>query len=64
LFQFDNLASPIKFITIDFIGSKSSNIDIAFDNFNASAVVVPEPSIYAILFGIGALALVTLRRRR
>ena len=62
LFQFDNLTSPIKFITIDFTGSKTSNIGIAFDNFNAS--VVPEPSSYAILFGVGALALVTLRRRR
>ena len=60
-FGFDALANPITHITIAFTGTKTSNIGLAFDNFNA--IEVPEPSTYAAIFGALALGLAAYRRR-
>jgi len=52
---------PIHFITVEFIGSKTDGIGLAFDNFQTA---VPEPSTYAAIFGAVALGLAYLRRRK
>lgn len=64
-----SIASPgdlvaIRFITINFIGTKTTGIGLAFDNFNAVGSVIPEPSTYALLFGLTAITAAHSRRRR
>jgi hypothetical protein len=54
----------IKYITIEFTGSKNNGVGLAFDNFNATAAtIVPEPGTFALLAGMLALTSVMLRRR-
>jgi len=60
-FIFDNLTADLAYITIEFTGSKTSGIGLAFDNFSAD--VIPEPSTYAAIFGALALGLAVYRRK-
>jgi len=62
VFSFSGLAAGIAKITIDFTGSKTSGIGLAFNNFNPTGAV-PEPSAW-ILGGCGFLSLTAIKRRR
>ncbi len=60
LIEFNAGSDQIDRIEITFSGTKTTNLGLAFDNFEA---VVPEPSTYAMLAGLAALGLAVLRRR-
>lgn len=47
---------------VDFIGTKADGIGVAFDNFNPTGIVIPEPSS-VLLFGFAASALAFSRKR-
>lgn len=57
--------TPFDRIEFEFIGSKTRGVGLAFDNFNTSALSVPEPAALG-MFGLGALLIglfAGLRRR-
>jgi hypothetical protein len=56
--------TPIQYITMEFIGTKTTGIGLAFDNFDGAAVVVPETSTYALILGGLVLGIVAYRKRR
>lgn len=57
--------SSFGFAWLSGTGASGATIDAQFDNIEYSVIsVVPEPSSYATLFGLGALGYVTFGRRR
>lgn len=62
LVAFDAGDELISHVIITFTGTKTDNVGLAFDNFEAT--FVPEPSTYAAILGLAAIGLVLLRRRR
>lgn len=62
LVAFDAGTDEITRVEITFTGTKTNNIGLAFDNFDPENI--PEPSFYAAIFGVGALGVAWLRRRR
>ncbi len=61
VFKFTSLDSAIDHIDIDFTGSKTSGIGLAFNNFSATSAVPIPGAIW--LLGSGLLGLVGIRRR-
>ncbi len=63
VFSFSGLSSGFDKLKITFIGSKTSGLGLAFNNFNPTAV--PEPAS-VVLFGLAtaAMAVLAYRRRR
>jgi len=57
-------ADVITRVEVDFTGTKTNNIGLALDNFNAEGIVIPEPSALGALFGFTALAFAATRRSR
>jgi hypothetical protein len=63
VFSFSGLSAGIAQITIDFTGTKTAGIGLAFNNFNPTSAAVPEPT--ACLLGMAGMAsLLCVRRRR
>ncbi len=57
--------SGFEFNRLEFVftGSKTHGVGLGFDNFNTSAVSVPEPGTLSLL-GLGLMGLVGIRRRK
>ncbi|MGJ8652920.1 MAG: hypothetical protein ACSHX8_06565 [Opitutaceae bacterium] len=51
-------------IVLDASGLAGAQSSVAFDNFRLSAVPVPESSTFAMIAGLTAIAITSLRRRR
>jgi hypothetical protein len=62
VFSFSGLSPGIAKITIDFTGTKTSGIGLAFNNFNPTGAV-PEPSAW-LLAALGFVGLTWMKRRR
>jgi PEP-CTERM motif len=63
VFSFSGLSPGIAQITIDFTGTKTQGIGLAFNNFYPTDAAVPEPAT-GLLFAGGASALLVWNRRR
>ena len=65
-FEFDpaDFNEPIRGLDVVFIGGKTQNIGVAFDNFQTGTTVVPLPAALPMLVGaLSALGYVSRRRR-
>src|SRR5436190_5480367 len=62
VFSFSGLSAGISKITIDFTGSKTAGIGLAFNNFNPTSAV-PEPSAWALMLAAAAARLMSNRQR-
>jgi hypothetical protein len=63
VFSFSGLSAGIAKITIDFTGSKTAGIGLAFNNFNPTGAV-PEPAVWTLLMSAAAAGFTSIRRRR
>ncbi len=61
-FAFTSLPDGVQAIRLTFIGDKTDNIGLAFNNFSATQAV-PEPTSL-VLMATGALGLMVYQRRR
>lgn len=68
LFGFKDLPDGVKSIRLTFVGEKTDNIGLAFNNFSptfaVAGSVVPEPSALALMASATALGLAAAARRR
>jgi hypothetical protein len=62
IWSFNRASSDIYSIQVEFIGGKTNNIGLAFDNFSPATSAVPIPATVW-LFGSGLLGLVGIARR-
>jgi hypothetical protein len=62
VFSFSGLSAGISKITVDFTGTKTAGIGLAFNNFNPTGAV-PEPSAL-LLATLGFVSLMSMKRRR
>jgi hypothetical protein len=60
-FSFSGLSAGIAEITVDFTGTKTAGIGLAFNNFNPTGAV-PEPATWTLLL-VAAVAMLTPSRR-
>lgn len=58
-----NLNLDDSSVVKDFDGNNFSGLGLSFDSYSGT-VAVPEPSTYALMTAVGALALASLRRRK
>ncbi len=63
VFSFSGLTAGIAKITVDFTGTKTAGIGLAFNNFNPTQAATPEPATW-LLATTGIAALSCLRRGR
>lgn len=65
VFSFSGLSAGIARITVDFTGSKPAGIGLAFNNFDPTNAVVPEPTgaIYVIVCAMASMLRHHRRRR-
>lgn len=62
MFSFSNLPLGVQKVRLTFVGTKTTGIGLAFNNFSPTAAV-PEPNAL-LLFGIGIVGVGMARRRR
>lgn len=62
-FSFSSLPSGFDKLRITFVGSKTSGLGLAFNNFDPTSAAVPEPNACVLLL-VSATALLTSRSRR
>jgi hypothetical protein len=64
VFSFSGLSAGISKITVDFTGTKTAGIGLAFNNFNPTGATVPEPATWILLLVVAAVRLMSNRQRR